>query len=187
MIQIQTYSIDGLVLIHPQVHGDERGFFMESFKASQYKEWGIPEFFRQDNHSKSSKNVLRGLHFQAPPMDQGKLVRVIRGSVLDVAVDIRKKSPTYGQYVSVELSAQNHFIFWIPPGFAHGFLTLEDGTEFLYKVTNEFSKVDEGGILFSDEDLNINWGIDLNNSIVSEKDRILPRFKDFQSPFQLVN
>lgn len=182
-MNIQKFPISGLLLIHPQVHGDERGFFMESFKASQYKEWGIPEIFRQDNHSKSSKNVFRGLHFQAPPMDQGKLVRVIKGSVLDVAVDIRIKSPTYGQHIKVILSSDNKDILWIPPGFAHGFLTLEDGTEFLYKVTNEFSKVNEGGICFDDQDLKIAWGIDLKNFIVSDKDRILPKFSEFKSPF----
>lgn len=182
-MQIQTFSIEGPVLILPQVHGDERGFFMESFKASQYKKYGIPELFQQDNHSKSTKNVLRGLHFQAPPMDQGKLVRVVQGSVLDVAVDIRKSSTTYGQHIAVNLTTKNHEIFWVPPGFAHGFLTLEDNTEFLYKVTNEYSREHEGGILFDDLNLNIDWGITPTECIVSEKDRILPHFSEFFSPF----
>lgn len=179
----QTFPISGPVLILPQVHGDSRGFFMESFKASTYIEFGIPEMFRQDNHSKSAKNVLRGLHFQAPPMDQGKLVRVTRGSVLDVAVDIRKNSKTYGQHISVILSEKNHEIFWVPSGFAHGFLTLEDDTEFLYKVTNEYSKESEGGILFDDLDLAINWGLPSNECIISPKDKLLSTWKDFESPF----
>lgn len=182
-MQIQTFSIVGPVLILPSVHGDERGFFMESFKASQYKQWGIPETFRQDNHSKSARNVLRGLHFQAPPMDQGKLVRVVQGSVLDVAVDIRKSSKTYGQHIAVPLTTSRHEILWVPSGFAHGFLTLEDDTEFLYKVTNEYSREHEGGILFNDTDLNIDWGIQSKDCIVSEKDKILPSFSEFKSPF----
>ncbi|MDF3819114.1 dTDP-4-dehydrorhamnose 3,5-epimerase [Leptospira sp. 96542] len=182
-MKTKTFSIDGPVLIFPQVHGDDRGFFLESFKASQYKEFGIPELFKQDNHSKSNKNVLRGLHFQAPPMEQGKLVRVVKGSVLDVAVDIRKNSVTYGQHVSVTLTEKNHEIFWVPPGFAHGFLTLEDNTEFLYKVTNEYSKETEGGILFNDPHLDINWGISEKDCILSEKDRVLPSFANFSNPF----
>lgn len=182
-MKTQFFPISGPVLILPTVHGDERGFFLESFKASEYSSLGIPSLFQQDNHSKSNKNVLRGLHFQAPPMDQGKLVRVVRGSVLDVAVDIRKNSKTYGHSVSVTLTEKNHEIFWVPSGFAHGFLVLEDNTEFLYKVTNEYSKADEGGILFNDPALKIDWGIDESLCILSDKDRILPLLKDLVSPF----
>ncbi|PJZ45482.1 dTDP-4-dehydrorhamnose 3,5-epimerase [Leptospira brenneri] len=182
-MKTQVFPISGPVLIFPTVHGDDRGFFLESFKASQYAEFGIPSLFKQDNHSKSNKNVLRGLHFQAPSMDQGKLVRVVRGSVLDVAVDIRKSSKTYGQHVAVTLTEKNHEIFWVPSGFAHGFLVLEDNTEFLYKVTNEYSKESEGGILFNDPSLGIDWGINSETCILSDKDRILPLLKDFVSPF----
>ncbi|MBM9589146.1 dTDP-4-dehydrorhamnose 3,5-epimerase [Leptospira sp. 201903075] len=182
-MKTQNFPISGPVLILPTVHGDDRGFFLESFKASEYTALGIPELFQQDNHSKSNKNVLRGLHFQAPPMDQGKLVRVVKGSVLDIAVDIRKNSKTYGQYVSVTLTEKNHEIFWVPSGFAHGFLVLEDNTEFLYKVTNEYSKESEGGILFNDPTIGIDWGINTDSCILSEKDKQLTLFKDFISPF----
>lgn len=179
-----TFHIPGPVLIDPNCFPDPRGYFIESFKASAFKEYGIPQIFSQDNHSRSTKNVLRGLHFQAPPMEQGKLVRVTRGRALDVIVDIRLGSPTYGEHLAVELSDGNKHIFWVPPGFAHGFLTLEDNTDFLYKVTNEYSKEHEGGLLFNDPALGINWGVNSNNLIVSDKDKILPHLKDFQSPFQ---
>ncbi|TGK78422.1 dTDP-4-dehydrorhamnose 3,5-epimerase [Leptospira noumeaensis] len=182
-MKTKEFSISGPVLIFPTVHGDDRGFFLESFKASEYASLGIPSLFSQDNHSKSNKNVLRGLHYQAPPMDQGKLVRVVKGSVLDVAVDIRKNSKTYGQHVSVILTEKKHEIFWVPSGFAHGFLVLEDNTEFLYKVTNEYSKESEGGILFNDPALGIDWGISTEACILSAKDKILPFLKDFVSPF----
>ncbi|TGK53401.1 dTDP-4-dehydrorhamnose 3,5-epimerase [Leptospira kanakyensis] len=182
-MKTKEFPISGPVLIFPTVHGDDRGFFLESFKASEYVSLGIPSLFSQDNHSKSNKNVLRGLHYQAPPMDQGKLVRVVKGSVLDVAVDIRKNSKTYGQHVAVILTEKNHEIFWVPSGFAHGFLVLEDNTEFLYKVTNEYSKESEGGILFNDPALGIDWGISTEACILSDKDKVLPLLKDFVSPF----
>lgn len=182
-MQSQNFSIAGPVLIFPKVHGDDRGFFFESFKASQFEQFGIPKSFFQDNHSKSSKNVLRGLHFQAPPFDQGKLVRVVKGSVLDVIVDIRKNSPTYGKHISVTLTDKGHEIFWVPSGFLHGFITLEDNTEFLYKVTNEYAKESEGGVIFNDPDLKIDWGVTEQECILSEKDKLLPFFKDFKSPF----
>lgn len=178
-----TFSIDGLVLIHPNVFPDPRGFFLESFKASQFASLGIPTDFRQDNHSRSSRHVLRGLHYQSPPMEQGKLIRVTRGRVLDVAVDIRKSSPTYGEHVSVELSDDNKAIFWVPPGFAHGFVTLEDSTDFFYKVTNEYSRPHEGGIRFDDPALGIDWKVDTSQLVVSDRDRNLPLFSDFESPF----
>ncbi len=127
------------------------------------------------------KGVLRGLHFQAPPFAQGKLVRVMKGAVLDVAVDIRKNSPTYGQWASIELTESNKMMYWVPPGFAHGFVTLEDDTVFFYKCTNVYNKSSEGSIRWNDPDLNINWN--LENPILSEKDQISPLFKDFVSPF----
>ncbi|TGL99242.1 dTDP-4-dehydrorhamnose 3,5-epimerase [Leptospira jelokensis] len=182
-MQVQTFPIDGPVLLFPKVHGDDRGFFFESFKASLFQQYGIPKFFLQDNHSKSAKNVLRGLHFQAPPFDQGKLVRVIKGSVLDVIVDIRKNSKTYGQHISVTLTEKGHEIFWVPSGFLHGFLTLENDTEFLYKVTNEYARESEGGVLFNDPTLAIKWGVSGEDCILSEKDKALPLFHDFVSPF----
>jgi dTDP-4-dehydrorhamnose 3,5-epimerase len=142
---------------------------------------GIDQNFVQDNESKSQKNVLRGLHFQKPPFAQGKLVRVIRGAVLDVAVDIRKSSPTFGKWASIELTQDNKWMYWVPPGFAHGFVTLEDNTTFFYKCTNMYNKESEGSILWNDPDLNINWQTD--QPILSEKDKTSPLFKDFISPF----
>jgi dTDP-4-dehydrorhamnose 3,5-epimerase len=135
----------------------------------------------QDNESKSVKGVLRGLHFQAPPFAQGKLVRVMKGAVLDVAVDIRKVSPTYGQWTSVVLTEQNKWMYWVPPGFAHGFVTLADETVFFYKVTNVYHKASEGSIRWNDPDLNINWEIE--NPVLSSKDQEAPLFKAFKSPF----
>lgn len=182
-MQIKTYSIQGPILIQPNVYEDVRGFFLESFKASVFKKLGIPDYFAQDNHSRSVKNVLRGLHFQIPPMEQGKLVRVTRGKVLDIVVDIRKGSPTYGKHIIEELSEQNKAIFWVPVGFAHGFLTLEDNTDFLYKVTKEYSKEHDAGISVFDPELGINFGMDIQSCIVSEKDKTLPKLRDFLSPF----
>jgi dTDP-4-dehydrorhamnose 3,5-epimerase len=127
------------------------------------------------------KGVLRGLHFQAPPFAQGKLVRVMKGAVLDVAVDIRKNSPTYGQWASIELTESNKWMYWVPPGFAHGFVTLDDSTVFFYKCTNMYNKASEGSIRWNDPDLNIDWGID--SPLLSEKDQTAPFFKDFISPF----
>ena len=137
--------------------------------------------FVQDNQSLSSKGVLRGLHFQNPPYAQGKLVRVIKGAVLDISVDIRKDSPTYGQHFSVELSEENKTVFWIPPGFAHGFVTLEDNTIFSYKCTEVYNAASEGSLLWNDADLNIDWGI--ADPLVSDKDRVVGNFKDFKSKF----
>lgn len=182
-MKVETFPIVGPILITPDCFQDTRGFFLESYKSSSFGHHGIPSQFFQDNHSRSSKNVLRGLHFQSPPMDQGKLVRVIRGSVLDVIVDIRKSSSTFGHHLKVVLTDQNKNIFWVPPGFAHGFLTLEDDTDFLYKVTNEYSKAHEGGILFNGPSLGIDWGIDVKDAIVSDKDLVLPLLKDLESPF----
>lgn len=180
-MNIEHTEIEGLKIIHPTVFEDERGYFFESYHQQKLKELGLNETFVQDNLSKSSKNVLRGLHFQNPPFAQGKLVQVIRGSVLDVAVDIRKDSKTYGQHFSIVLSDQNKLLFFLPAGFAHGFLTLEDHTIFSYKCTNYYNKESEGSIQWNDPDLPIDWNVD--SPIISEKDKIAPSFKSFKSSF----
>lgn len=176
-------EIKDLLIVEPQVWKDNRGYFFESYNQKHFKDAGINAEFLQDNQSLSQKGALRGLHGQADPFAQGKLVRVIQGRVLDVAVDIRKNSPTYGQHVDIELSGENQLMFWVAPGFLHGFLTLEDNTIFTYKVTNLYDKASEIGVLWNDPDLNINWGMDQNEIILSEKDTLLPSFKDFNSPF----
>jgi dTDP-4-dehydrorhamnose 3,5-epimerase len=180
-MDIKTTPIEGLLIIEPQVFTDSRGYFYESYNKEKFVAAGINIEFVQDNQSLSQKGIVRGLHFQAPPFDQGKLVRVIQGAVLDVAVDIRKNSPTYGQNFSIELSAQNRTMFYIPPGFAHGFETLEDNTIFLYKCTDVYNKQSEGGLLWNDADLGIKW--QTSNPLISEKDKILPLLKDLTSPF----
>lgn len=180
-MNIISTPISGLLVIEPKVFKDHRGYFYESYNATAFKEAGIDAVFVQDNQSLSQKGILRGLHFQAPPHAQGKLVRVIKGAVLDVVVDIRKTSPTYGQHYSIELTEENFKMFWIPEGFAHGFLTLKDDTIFSYKCTDVYNKSSEGGLLWNDRDLNINWGI--TNPVLSEKDTQNPVLKDFKSPF----
>ncbi len=176
-------KIKGLFIIEPQVWRDDRGYFYESYSKKAFEHAGIFADFVQDNQSLSQKGTLRGLHAQKDPSAQGKLVRVIRGRVIDVAVDIRKSSATYGQHVAVELNEENHTMFWVPPGFLHGFVTLEDNTIFTYKVTNLYDKASEIGGLWNDRELNINWGIDPSEVILSEKDKELPLFRDFVSPF----
>ena len=176
-------KIKGLYIIEPKLWRDDRGYFYESYSKKYFEDKGIIADFVQDNQSLSQKGTLRGLHAQKNPSAQGKLVRVIRGSVMDVAVDIRAKSPTYGQYVSLELNEENHKMLWVPPGFLHGFVTLEDNTIFTYKVTKLYDKDSEIGTLWNDKDLNIDWGIDPSEVILSEKDTQLPAFKDFKSPF----
>lgn len=180
-MEIIKTKIPGLLIIKPVVFEDDRGYFFESFNEEKFLKAGIDVQFVQDNESKSQKGVLRGLHFQNPPYAQGKLVRVMRGSVLDVAVDIRKGSPTYGQWESIVLSGENKMMYWIPAGMAHGFLTLEDGTIFFYKCTDTYNKGSEGSIRWDDPDLNIDWGTD--NPILSEKDKIAPLFSEFESNF----
>lgn len=180
-MQIEKTEIEGLLIIRPKVFEDDRGHFFESFNKNIFLKNGLALEFVQDNQSLSNKNVLRGLHFQSPPYAQGKLIRVIKGSVLDVAVDIRKSSPTYGKNIVINLSEQNKIMFYIPEGFAHGFLTLEDNTIFSYKCTNFFNKESEGSLLWNDLDLNINWGI--TNPILSDKDKVAPLFNSFNSPF----
>jgi dTDP-4-dehydrorhamnose 3,5-epimerase len=178
-----TTAIEGLLIIEPRIFPDDRGYFYESYNQQKYAAAGITGNFVQDNQSFSQKGALRGLHGQADPFAQGKLVRVIQGRVMDVAVDIRKNSPTFGQHVSIELSGDNHVQFWVPPGFLHGFVTLEDNTVFTYKVTNGYDKASEIGVKWNDPTLAINWGIDEVDAIISPKDEVLPAFKDFVSPF----
>jgi dTDP-4-dehydrorhamnose 3,5-epimerase len=180
---MQTFEIKDLLLIQPRIFEDDRGFFYESFNETKYKEiLGAEIQFVQDNISVSKKNVLRGLHFQKPPFAQGKLVTVLRGSVMDVAVDLRKESKTYGQYQLVELSENNKLQFWIPAGFAHGFCSLEDDTIFSYKCSNYYSHQHEETIMWNDSDLAIDWKI--INPIVSDKDKIGKYFNTFDSPFK---
>ena len=169
-------SIPDVVIIEPVVHGDHRGYFVETFRADKLEEFlGFQINFCQDNESKSSKGVLRGLHYQLPPHAQTKLVRVIQGSVLDVAVDIRKNSPTFGQHVAVELSADNKKQLLVPRGFAHGFVVLEDDTTFAYKVDNYYSPECDRGIAFDDKDLNINWQLAHDELKLSDKDTKQPK------------
>lgn len=180
-MKIITTPIEGLLIIEPQVFTDPRGYFYESYNKEKFVAAGINLEFVQDNQSLSQKRIVRGLHFQAPPFAQGKLVRVIQGSVMDVAVDIRKNSPTYGQHFSIVLSAENRNMFFIPPGFAHGFETLEDNTIFLYKCTDVYNKESEGGLLWNDAELGIKW--QCNDPLISDKDKILPTLNDLISPY----
>lgn len=180
-MEIIKTKIEGLLIIKPRVFIDERGYFYESYNKDIFAKLGLDADFVQDNESKSQKNVLRGLHFQNPPFAQGKLVRVIKGSVLDVAVDIRTASPTYGQWEAVELTEENKVMYWIPPGFVHGFLTLADDTIFSYKCTNVYNKQSEGSLQWNDPDIDIRWKIE--NPILSDKDKVAPDFKSFVSKF----
>jgi dTDP-4-dehydrorhamnose 3,5-epimerase len=181
-MEIVETGIKDLVIIKPRVFEDDRGYFFESYNKINFLEKGIDVNFVQDNESMSMKNVLRGLHFQKPPFTQGKLVRVMRGSVLDVAVDLRKNSPTYGKWASIVLSDKNKWMYWVPAGFAHGFLTLEDYTVFFYKCTNVYNKDSEASLLWKDPHLNIDWGMDIK-PILSDKDKVAPCLEDFDSPF----
>lgn len=180
MIVTKT-AIEGLLILEPRVFKDDRGLFFESFSDKLFTEAAGSIDFIQDNQSVSKKGVLRGLHFQNNPHAQGKLVRVAKGGVIDVAVDIRKNSPTYGQHVAVELTADNNKQFWVPAGFAHGFVSLEDDTIFCYKCTDYYAPECEGSLLWNDEDLNINWGVE--NPLVSEKDKVATKFANFASSF----
>ena len=174
-------EIEGVIIIEPDFFPDNRGFFFESYNKIKYNEAGLPAEFVQDNISKSVKGTIRGLHYQVGEFAQGKLCQVISGNVLDVAVDIRFGSPTFGKYVSVELSGDNHIQIWIPPGFAHGFSVLSVEAIFSYKCTAIYSKKDERSILYNDKDLNINWKVD--NPKVSEKDLIAKKFKEIEKDF----
>ena len=178
-------DIEDLVIIEPQVHGDSRGYFVETFRADKLEEFlGYKINFCQDNESKSSKGVLRGLHYQLAPAAQTKLVRVIQGSVLDVAVDIRKGSPTFGKYIAVELTGDNKRQLLVPRGFAHGFIVLEDNTTFAYKVDNYYSPENDRGIAFNDEELGIDWKIPHNLLNLSAKDTIQPRLLETKDIFE---
>ena len=181
-MEIIKTEIEGVLIIKPRVFEDKRGYFFESWSKAAFEKQGLDINFAQDNQSFSSKGVLRGLHFQNPPFAQGKLVRVIQGSVLDVSVDIRKNSSTYGKHVSVILSGENKTMFWIPPGFAHGFSTLEDETIFSYKCSGIYNKQSEGSLMWNDSNLNIDWQIE--NPIISEKDQISNSFSNFNSQFE---
>ena len=175
-------KIPGLLIIEPKVFGDERGFFVETYNELRYKEMGISGDFVQDNLSKSKKGVLRGLHYQAPPFEQGKLVTVLSGAVLDVAVDIRHGSPTFGKSVTVELTAENKKQFWIPAGFAHGFVTLEDDTVFAYKCTNVYSPENDRGVKYDDPAIGIEWP-DIGEWTISEKDQNQPMLQEIAKEF----
>lgn len=181
---IKTTEIEGLVLIHPHVFEDERGYFIKDFEAKFFQENNLPTEFFETNESKSRKGTLRGLHFQEKH-SQGKLIRIIKGAVFDVAVDLRKESPTFGKWLGFYLSEQNHDVLYIPKGFAHGFLALEDDTIFSYKCTNIYSPKYDSGIIFNDSDINVQWPIELiggwDKIIASEKDLKLQTLKDFVS------
>jgi dTDP-4-dehydrorhamnose 3,5-epimerase len=180
-MEIKQHALAGVVEFIPRVFGDARGAFFESFSARVMEEAGVRENWVQDNQSRSDKGVLRGLHFQRPPHAQAKLVRVAQGRALDVIVDLRRDSDTYGQHVQVELDAQRYNMLYVPVGFAHGFVALEDDTLFLYKCSGYYQPSAEGGILWKDPSLNINWGIE--DPKVSDKDQILPVLQGFESPF----
>lgn len=182
-MEVIKTSIDGVVIIEPKVFGDERGFFLETFQSDRYKELaGIDLPFVQDNHSRSAKGVLRGLHFQKTK-PQGKLVRVVRGAVFDVAVDVRKGSPTFGQWEGVLLSEENKKQFWVPPGLAHGFLVLSDVADFEYKCTDYYDPSDEGSLIWNDPSVGIKWPLDLLDGVevqLSGKDTVAGTLKDLR-------
>ncbi|MFD2513052.1 dTDP-4-dehydrorhamnose 3,5-epimerase [Pontibacter locisalis] len=177
----KLFHIKGLIEFMPRVFRDDRGYFLETYSEKWFAPFGIQPNFVQDNQSVSTKGVLRGLHFQKPPHAQGKLVRVSTGKALDVAVDLRKDSPTFGQHIACVLDAEKQNLFYIPEGFAHGFVALEDNTTFLYKCTDFYEPSAEGGILWNDPSLGIDWGVD--EPLVSPKDEVLPVLKHFDSPF----
>ncbi len=177
-------KIEGLLLIKPDVYYDARGYFFESYNYEIFRKAGIDLNFVQDNQSQSIKNVLRGLHFQKPPYEQAKLVRVIKGTVIDVAVDIRTNSPTYGKYETQILSEKNNLMFYIPAGFAHGYISLDENNIFSYKCTNYYNKQSESAIRWNDPILNIDWGTTV--PLLSEKDANAPLFENFISPFVYI-
>ena len=180
-MKVNETGFRGLYLIEPDVFADARGYFFESWNKERFIRHGLELDFVQDNESMSGANVLRGLHFQFPPWEQGKLVRIIRGSALDVVVDLRKSESTFGKNYKVVLSAEEKNLLWIPPGFAHGFLTLEDNTIFSYKCTQLYNRESEMALAWNDPELAIDWGI--SDPIVSEKDKSAGLFRNFNSPF----
>ena len=175
--EFERQKIQDVILVKPKVFGDNRGFFMESYKKSEFFANGIEVEFNQDNHSKSSKGVLRGLHYQASPYGQAKIVRCSKGRIYDVAVDIRPDSKTFGKYVKVELSEENKHMLYIPEGFAHGFVALSDEVELLYKASGEYNPNADRGVLWNDSDINIDWEIDFI-PVLSDKDKVQPKLKD---------
>ncbi len=183
-MEVLDTPIEGLKVIIPQVFKDQRGYFVETYNEKRYSEAGIDARFVQDNQSCSSYGVVRGLHFQRPPYSQAKLVCCTQGKVLDVAVDLRRSSKTYGQWFAVELSGENHRQFFIPRGFAHGFSVLSETATFTYKCDNLYHPESEGGLLLSDPDLNIDWRVPQEKRILSEKDTHHPLFRDFVSEFK---
>lgn len=180
---IETTPINDLVVLHPTVFEDTRGYFFEAYNQNQLAKLGIAIDFVQDNQSFSKRGTLRGLHYQNPPYAQTKLVRVLQGEIIDVAVDIRKDSPTYGQHYAIRLSAENKKQLLIPHGFAHGFSVVSDTAVVLYKCDQFYNKASEGGIRFDDPSLNIDWGMDLKEAIVSDKDLVLPGIEGCNSEF----
>ncbi|MDE6272245.1 MAG: dTDP-4-dehydrorhamnose 3,5-epimerase [Muribaculaceae bacterium] len=183
-MEIIKTEIEGVVIIKPRVFEDARGYFYESYNKKEFDEKVAPTDFVQDNQSKSSRGVMRGLHFQCPPFAQAKLVRCVEGKVLDVAVDIRKGSPTYGKHVAVELSAENKLQFFIPRGFAHGFVVLSEEAVFQYKCDNYYAPEADGGVSILDASLGIDWRIATEEALLSEKDKHHAMLKDFDSPFE---
>ena len=184
LLKVQSLGIQDVKLITPARVRDDRGFFSETYNAQRFKDAGLEVDFVQDNHSLSARRgTLRGLHFQAPPFAQAKLVRALRGAVLDVAVDVRKGSATYGKWVSAELSANNGVQIFVPRGFLHGFITLEPDTEIAYKVDNYYSRECDGAVRWNDPELGIDWGIPAAEVVLSEKDAAAQSFTGFASPF----
>lgn len=183
-MNVTKTPLEGLLIIEPRILNDERGYFFESFNAKAFEAAsGIKTSFVQDNQARSTKNVLRGLHYQNNPTAQTKLVRALEGAIWDVAVDIRKDSPTYGQWFGIELSAENKKQLYVPKGFAHGYSVLTDIAEVFYKCDDFYNKESEGGVYFADETIGIDWKIDIKDAIVSEKDQKQPMLKDCNSKF----
>lgn len=182
-MKVVNTDLYGVVIIEPNVIGDERGYFYESFSQREFEEKVCRTTFVQDNQSYSHFGVLRGLHFQRPPYAQSKLIRVTHGKVIDIAVDIRKGSPTYGKYVAIELSSDNNCQLFIPRGFAHGFVVLSDDAILQYRCDNYYNKGSEGAVMWNDPDLGVDWGISAEDAILSAKDKLNCLFKEFDSPF----
>lgn len=184
MLTAEPTPLAGVIIVTPKRHGDARGFFSETYSRRDFAAIGVDGEFVQDNHSLSATvGTIRGLHFQTPPFEQGKLVRVARGRVLDVAVDLRRSSPTFGRHVAVELSAENGRQLWVPAGFAHGFCTLEPDTEVLYKVTGYYSREHDAGLAYDDPALGIDWPLPPSGPVLSDKDRAQPRLADLAAVF----
>lgn len=184
MIEVEALAIPDVKIVRPKKFGDARGFFSETYSARAFAEAGIAEVFVQDNHSYSAPaGTVRGLHFQRAPHAQAKLVRVVRGRILDVAVDLRRSSPSYGRWVAAEISAEAWNQIYVPAGFAHGFCTLQPDTEIAYKVTDYYAPAEDGGVFWQDEDLRIDWPVGPDEATLSEKDRALPRLRDLPPLF----